>query len=256
MDVLRKELNAVYARQHLEEEALPPEELRRAIHEAGILASTLHACAVITDVSCDRSWLFPQLWGRSVGLACEGDCHELSSSDEDAIYTRMHPEDLVDKRMFELAFFTYTERLGHAERLECKAACRIRIKDGEGKYIPVDNTTQLLRLSPAGRIWLVLCTYRFAENAGEIHGIDARVIDNRTGEIRPIALSDGRNAILSQREKEILRCIRAGRLSKEIAAALGISIHTVNRHRQNILHKLSVGNSMEAVNAAMSMRLL
>ena len=72
----------------------------------------------------------------------------------------------------------------------------------------------------------------------------------------PFSFSDSRSTLLSLREKEVLRCIQNGMLSKEISQRLHISINTVNRHRQNILRKLSVGNSMEAVNAAIAMRLL
>lgn len=43
--------------------------------------------------------------------------------------------------------------------------------------------------------------------------------------------------------------IHSGKPSKQIAAILGISVYTVNRHRQNILAKLSVGNSIEAITA-------
>ncbi len=39
----------------------------------------------------------------------------------------------------------------------------------------------------------------------------------------------------------------AGMISKSIAVKLGLSINTVNRHRQNILQKLRVRNSHEAV---------
>ena len=56
--------------------------------------------------------------------------------------------------------------------------------------------------------------------------------------------------------QEILHLIREGRSSKQIADVLDISIHTVNRHRHNILEKLSVGNSHEAITAASAMRLL
>ena len=70
------------------------------------------------------------------------------------------------------------------------------------------------------------------------------------------SFSDRRSHILTDREKEILLLIKEGKLSKQIADILEISIHTVNRHRQNILEKLSVGNSIEAVMAAESMRLI
>ena len=45
-------------------------------------------------------------------------------------------------------------------------------------------------------------------------------------------------------------------MSKEIAVRLGISVNTVNRHRQNILEKLSVDTSIEALNAAQAMGVL
>ncbi|MBR4413842.1 MAG: response regulator transcription factor, partial [Prevotella sp.] len=54
----------------------------------------------------------------------------------------------------------------------------------------------------------------------------------------------------------ILGLIRQGMLSKEIASTLHISIFTVNKHRQNILEKLSVDNSMEAVQTALAMKLI
>jgi len=45
-------------------------------------------------------------------------------------------------------------------------------------------------------------------------------------------------------------------LSKEIADTLSISINTVNRHRQNILERLRVNNSIEACRIAEFMGLL
>ncbi len=52
---------------------------------------------------------------------------------------------------------------------------------------------------------------------------------------------------LTKREAEILRLIQKGLLSKEIADKLCVSIHTVNIHRQNLLRKLGVQNSIEAI---------
>ena len=61
---------------------------------------------------------------------------------------------------------------------------------------------------------------------------------------------------MSGREREILRLIGRGKLSKEIADQLAISVHTVNTHRQRILEKLNVDNSMEAVRYASARGLL
>lgn len=47
-----------------------------------------------------------------------------------------------------------------------------------------------------------------------------------------------------------------GLLSKEIADKLCISIHTVNIHRQNLLRKLGVQNSIEAIRLGQEIGLL
>lgn len=48
---------------------------------------------------------------------------------------------------------------------------------------------------------------------------------------------------LSQREREILKLIAEGYKSKEIAAFLGISLKTVQKHRANLMKKLNLHNA-------------
>lgn len=55
---------------------------------------------------------------------------------------------------------------------------------------------------------------------------------------------------LSEREKEIIKCLADGMNSKAIGAALFISEHTVKTHRRNIMHKLEVNTSAELVRLA------
>ncbi len=55
---------------------------------------------------------------------------------------------------------------------------------------------------------------------------------------------------LTTREKEILKLIAAGKLSKEIADLLFISVRTVERHRANIMDKLGLKNTAELVKYA------
>ena len=51
---------------------------------------------------------------------------------------------------------------------------------------------------------------------------------------------------LSTRELQVLVEIRAGRTNREIAATLGVSITTVNKHVQRVLKKLNVRNRAQA----------
>jgi DNA-binding NarL/FixJ family response regulator len=51
--------------------------------------------------------------------------------------------------------------------------------------------------------------------------------------------------VLTPREIEVLKLIAEAQTSKEIAAALFISVKTVDRHRQNILEKLGMRDRVE-----------
>lgn len=53
------------------------------------------------------------------------------------------------------------------------------------------------------------------------------------------------NIFLSEREFEIIKQMANGNASKEIAAALDISIKTVEVHRHNILKKTKFKNSVQ-----------
>lgn len=257
MDVLRKELNAIYASQHLELEILDEGALGDAVASIRAASALNSDCLVVTDASADVCFIAPGRFGLLAGFA--DDAEELvrhGSSDEDIIYKRLHPEDLVDKRMLEYEFFKFADRLEADKKTEYCASCRIRMRNREGEYVFVENTTRILRTSPKGHIWLILCRYSLSPDQRQGDGIRARIINEMSGEVTESALSVKRSSILSEREKEVLRLIKSGRPSKQIADVLGISIHTVNRHRQNILEKLSVGNSLEAVRAATEMKLL
>jgi len=257
MDVLRKEINAIYDRQNLDAENLEPEVVENCKRRMEIIVGVDNDCRVLTDASTDSCYIYGGEFARLIGL-CDTDTYaqKMGSSDEDVIYNRIHPEDLVDKRMLELYFFKYVDALPEDEKKRYMATCHFRIRNKHGEYIFVDNSTRVMHLSPNGKIWLILCCYGLSPVQEPLPGISSCIINNATGMITEVSLSDRRARILTEREKKILNLIKEGKLSKQIAGILGISVHTVNRHRQNILEKLSVGNSVEAVMAASLMKLL
>ena len=61
---------------------------------------------------------------------------------------------------------------------------------------------------------------------------------------------------LTQREREVLTCIADGYSNREIADALVISVKTVDRHRENIMHKLNLHNRVELVKYAIEKGLI
>lgn len=50
--------------------------------------------------------------------------------------------------------------------------------------------------------------------------------------------------------------VSKGMLSKEISDKLFLSIHTVNKHRQNIMQKMNTNNVLEAIDYARKLGLL
>ncbi len=58
-------------------------------------------------------------------------------------------------------------------------------------------------------------------------------------------------ARLTKREREVMHCVVGGRANKVIAAELGISIKTVEAHREQVMHKMGAGSLAELVQMAM-----
>lgn len=56
---------------------------------------------------------------------------------------------------------------------------------------------------------------------------------------------EGGYSILSSKEREVLQLLAEGRASKEIAASLGVSVKTVETHRQRIMEKLDIHSVAE-----------
>ena len=72
----------------------------------------------------------------------------------------------------------------------------------------------------------------------------------RPGEEEPAA------ALLSRREREVLKLLAHGLTDREIAEQLIVSPHTVHRHVANIRHKLGRGSRTAAVAEAARLGLL
>ena len=81
------------------------------------------------------------------------------------------------------------------------------------------------------------------------------VVNSVTGETEELEVKNDLK-ILSDRERQVLRLIDKGLMSKNIAERLSISINTVSRHRQEILCKLQVKNSIEACRIAKDLGLI
>lgn len=166
----------------------------------------------------------------------------------DYLETRIHPDDLaqIKSLQIDLSRFIYSQPA--EERNNYKNIFTYRVLNARRQYINVTSKQQVLEKTPGGKAWLILGVMDIASDQSPLDGIKCTVLNLKTGEtFSPDSLS-GMKPDLTGREIEILQLIKRGLLSKEIAERLCISIHTVNIHRQNLLRKLGVQNSIEAIN--------
>jgi hypothetical protein len=150
MDVLQKEIDEVYATQLIADEILDNgvvEQHQRFIHS---LTEINGGCAVISDLSNRKSYIAVHPWAHFLGLTPEeAALSVIDSMDEDCIYRRIHPEDLVEKRLLEYQFFQKTFSMSSEERLKYRGRCRIRMMNEKGVYQYIDNLVQIMENTPS-----------------------------------------------------------------------------------------------------------
>ena len=91
-------------------------------------------------------------------------------------------------------------------------------------------------------------------NEDQLVGLVERMLDHAKESFSGFQLAASRDALLSKltlRESQVLERIVAGRLNKQIADDLGISIKTVEAHRANIMEKLSANTVADLLKIAL-----
>jgi FixJ family two-component response regulator len=88
----------------------------------------------------------------------------------------------------------------------------------------------------------------------QLVGLVERMLDQAKDSFADYQLAANRDTLLSKlttREAQVLERIVAGRLNKQIADDLGISIKTVEAHRANIMEKLSANTVADLLKIAL-----
>lgn len=192
---------------------------------------------------------FTRIFGYSRKHFIEGDLQFLIK--------HMHPDDLQA-----FIFFAETSTLNAKEKAVHE--CCSRIKHYNGKWIWVNQKVIVLSVTPERHIDTVLLLFDDCTTAkqtelnqhvslveksrknSKLLELLAAVSSTQTKREKLLASLEG-YASLTLREKEVMQLVSEGFSSKEIAAKLFISRHTVESHRKHILHKLSVRNAPQMV---------
>jgi len=209
-------------------------------------ASVENALAVLSDMHASNSYIYYGEFARVLGMSPADEGQRIGSIWEEDILRRIHPDDLHDKYLLELRFFHFVKHLPRNQRGNYYLIEKLRLKDGRGNYIHVLHRMFYIHAPSGCSIHFALCLYTPLLSDIPSGGC---VVNSATGQMTQLEKrNDAR--ILSEREKQVLRLIGQGMTSKQIADALSISINTVSRHRQEILQKLKVRNSIEACRIA------
>lgn len=156
----------------------------------------------------------------------------------------VHPDDLEVVRRIDKKVWEFLDTLPEEEKLTYKYIYEMRILD-RGKYVRMIYQTRLLAFKDDN--FLAMGMIDLAPEQSANTSVRFQIKNCLTDEVVPFTIETATDVLLTPREREILALAKEGMFSKEISEKLNISIHTVNRHRQNILEKLQVDNIIEAI---------
>jgi DNA-binding CsgD family transcriptional regulator len=121
-----------------------------------------------------------------------------------------------------------------------------RLKDFEGKIRYLNIINQALKITASGDLVIILAIIKnnapLIKNKSTwwaefcINGQNKYNYHCKSGKFQ-------KGGIFSEREKEVLALIEAGQASAEIADKLQLSLHTVEKHRKNLIERTGLKDS-------------
>ena len=193
------------------------------------LSKICHNCTFVVDVyKCNYTYAssnFVDLLGY--------DSHKIETLEKQGDYleSRIHPDDRAQLAALQVTLSQFIYSLPLEQRNDYS-----NIYNAKQQYIRVTSRHQVLEQDRNGKAWLVIGNMDISPDQKHSETVDCTVLNLKNGEFfSPSSLLMPSSLNLK------------GLLSKEIADKLCISIHTVNIHRQNLLRKLGVQNSIEAI---------
>ena len=212
-----------------------------------------NSVAVLSDYQNDKSYIYSSDFGETFGFASL----EIESAFEDDIFQKIHHDDIIERHILDLRYFQFQKNIEQNNRRKYNTESVIRMRNLNNEYKYIRHRTFYLKSKPNGSVWLSLCLYSPIIEQHQRRNIEGRIVDNVNGKI--ISIDDYKQydkTILTKREISVLKLIAKGLGSKQVANELFVSVHTVYRHRQNIISKMKVANTAEAIKTAIAMDIL
>lgn len=168
------------------------------------------------------------------------------------LYRIFHPDDApIVARLNEATIRTMATIRDPGSLFDLTLSVDYRMQRRNGSYVKVFRQTCVFEVDKqTGRVISTcsLCkdisTIKSSTDIGwQVRGMDSARVD-----MSALAAYTTRMQYRpSPREMDVVRELAKGRTSKEVAHALGISLHTVNAHRRNLLERTGLSNTAELV---------
>ena len=168
----------------------------------------------------------------------------IEASQEIDIEKLVHPDDWEVVRRIDKKVWEFLNTLPEEEKLTYKYIYELRVLE-RGKYVRMIYQMRILAFKDDNFLGMGIIDLAPEQSANT--SVRFQIKNCLTDEVVPFAIESATDALLTPREREVLALAKQGMFSKEISEKLNISIHTVNRHRQNILEKLQVDSMIEAI---------
>jgi DNA-binding CsgD family transcriptional regulator len=176
------------------------------------------------------------------------------------LFDLMHPDDL--KRMHEkeqIATNFKLNKIPKEDITKYKTVYLMRLRHQDGSYKTILHQAKALNVSNDGKVQQVIGIHTDVTYLKMPIDHKISFISNQ----RPsyfaletdssIQLTENSfKSTFSIREKEIIKLIAQGKKSREIAAILFISVHTVNTHKKNVLKKSACKNTIELISKCLT----
>jgi len=126
------------------------------------------------------------------------------------------------------------------------ADARMALDHGACGFIPKSSSVQIM----VSALRLVLAGGVYAPHALLQSGASSGLTSTPRDHAAPASADHGVNINLTQRQRDVLNCLREGKSNKQIAYELGLSEGTVKIHVTAIFKSLNVKNRTQAVISA------
>ena len=159
----------------------------------------------------------------------------------------IHPDDLIHFLLILKKSAALLLKMSFKEKTESKLKIFYRIRLANGSYSWCMQMNQVIHQNNSEKLIDFGTVILMPENQ-VIHKVVGYFTQgSKTTEIHSKAHVGSLLDSLSLREKEVLTLVANGHTSQEIADLLGLSIQTIKIHRKNVLKKLEVKSSIQAI---------